>query len=153
MILQYYNIINFWMAVKILYTDSTFLFNVTTVFVRPLISFCMPENLVSMADIWSLSVRICELSVGDCGWSMVLCSLSSRWENWELCSRRKWFVKDWKFPDFSQSAIYKYSGFWTFIKISRRKNINIFVKKTHILTFSPPKIVLTCTAVRPDFHI
>lgn len=152
MILQYYNIINFWMAVKILYTDSTFLFNVTTVFVRPLISFCMPENLVSMADIWSLSVRICELSVGDCGWSMVLCSLSSRWENWELCSRRKWFVKDWKFPDFSQSAIYKYSGYWTFIKIFRRK-ILTFVKKFHILTFSPPETVLTCTAVRPDFHV
>jgi hypothetical protein len=81
----------------------TFLFSVTTVFVRPLISFSILENLESMTDIWSLSVRIWELLGEGRDNSVVLCSLSSRWENWEFCSRRKWLVRDWKFPDFSQS--------------------------------------------------
>lgn len=81
----------------------TFFFKVTTVLVSPLISVSMLENLVSIADIWSLSVRIWELSTAGWVWRMVLCSRSSRWENWELCPLLKWLVSDWKLPDFSQS--------------------------------------------------
>lgn len=81
----------------------TFLFKVTTVLVSPLISVSMLENFVSITDIWSLSVRIWELSAVGWVWRMVLCSRSSRWENWELCPLLKWLVSDWKLPDFSQS--------------------------------------------------
>lgn len=81
----------------------TFLFKVTTVLVSPLISVSMLENFVSITDIWSLSVRIWELSATDWVWRMVLCSRSSRWENWEFCPLLKWLVSDWKLPDFSQS--------------------------------------------------
>lgn len=81
----------------------TFLFKVTTVLESPLISVSMLENLVSITDIWSLSVRIRELSAAGLVWRMVLCSRSSRWENWEFCPLLKWLVSDWKLPDFSQS--------------------------------------------------
>lgn len=90
----------------------TFLFKVTTVLESPLISVSMLENLVSITDIWSLSVRIRELSTAGLVWRMVLCSRSSRWENWEFCPLLKWLVSDWKLPDFSQSENQKISIYY-----------------------------------------
>lgn len=90
----------------------TFLFKVTTVLESPLISVSMLENLVSITDIWSLSVRIRELSATGWVWRMVLCSRSSRWENWEFCPLLKWLVSDWKLPDFSQSENKKISIYY-----------------------------------------
>lgn len=90
----------------------TFLFKVTTVLESPLISVSILENLVSITDIWSLSVRIRELSAAGWVWRMVLCSRSSRWENWEFCPLLKWLVSDWKLPDFSQSENQKISIYY-----------------------------------------